>query len=166
LFKNDQNNTLNMIRDSGVKGVTPVVATVLLIGITFLVGGILVTQVEGLLDPGNTGPNLDVSMNVQSIYEDSGGNMTVSIANTGSTAINQSGFTAYVGGPPITGDGLCFTNGSKVRGTQESWECDTGEEYPGRLETKAFRISSNQGNQEWGPYECTPDSESDTTCYP
>jgi flagellin-like protein len=148
-----------------VKGVTPVVATVLLIGITFLIGGILVTQVQGFLQPGETGPNLETSLNIQSIYENADGDMTVAVANTGPNAINESSFTMYAGGPPLTADNTCFNQDKGTIQSGESWTCDTGKSYPGNLDSTEIRIESNQGGRSWSA-TCEVSSADEDTCYP
>lgn len=149
-----------------VKGVTPVVATVLLIGITFLIGGILVTQVQGFLEgPGSGGPNLDTSFNIQSIYENSDGNMKVAIANSGPNAVNESSYTMYVGGRPLTADDTCFNQDKGTIQSEESWTCDTGESYPGNLDSTEIRIESNQGGRSWSA-TCEVSSADEDTCYP
>lgn len=152
---------------SSRKGITPVIATVLLLGITVAIGLTVYTQAQGLIeDLGSDGQLQKVqatSLKLSPVFAD-GGQLKIRVSNTGSRAINTSKFTMYFGPPnypnPIaysslpsewkkkdgSGDPLgnnCMTGTGTVLSQGEHTSCLTGVKFPGALETVEVEARAN-----------------------
>jgi flagellin-like protein len=92
---------------SGRKGITPIIATVLLLGITVAIGLTVYTQAQGMIGNTDTSSidrvqNTDIALTP--VYND-GDEMQLQVSNKGDRAINVSKFTVYYGPPnwdPVT----------------------------------------------------------------
>jgi flagellin-like protein len=150
-----------------MKGVTPVVATVLLLGITVLLGGMLVTVAQGYFN--DLGSGVDTTdMAIQSVYEKSSSDeLTLSIANTGDTAFNTSNYRVFIDDIPFTTDSGangCFNVGdSDVIDPGDIYNCKLDRQLPGALESIEISIRDKDSERTW-EYTCQPKTSSDKSC--
>ncbi|MFB6174553.1 MAG: archaellin/type IV pilin N-terminal domain-containing protein [Candidatus Nanohalobium sp.] len=145
------------------KGITPVIATVLLLGITVALGLTVYTQAQGLIgDLGGGGKLKKVqhtSLKLTPVYG-KGNQMKVRVTNTGERAINTSKFSMYFGPPnfpnPVSytalpdkwtvsaNDNQCMTaDASQVLSKGEHHACLTGVKFPGALEKVEIQVRAN-----------------------
>jgi len=144
------------------KGITPIIATVLLLGITVAIGLTVYTQAQGMI--GNTDTSdidrvRDTELALVPVYNE-GGEMQLQISNKGDRAINTSDFTIYYGPPnwgPQTWDTIdnqasdwtlnsgnqCFTGGGELLSQGERVSCATGIKFPGALESVDIRVEAD-----------------------
>lgn len=174
----------NIDNDMRKKGITPVIATVLLLGITITIGLTLLTQAENLLEGSSDTGEIDqvssTSLSIEPIYSSSGGTdqIVANIRNTGSVAINGSQFTANYGPPnfdtPVSYDSLpsgwtvsgndneCM-NASQLINPGESISCNTGVKFPDALESVEISVSANNFDRSWSN-TCSPSTSSSRSC--
>lgn len=167
------------------KGITPVIATVLLLGITVAIGLTLYTQAQNILSGGGDTGQLDqvrnTEMQITPVYSNRTGaneQIVANVRNTGSVAINTSEFTMYFGPPnfqtPIPYDALpsswtvssndnkCLTGGRLIN-PGESISCETGVSFPGALEKVEIQVKSNNFDKSWGVI-CQPQTSGARSC--
>ena len=172
------------------KGITPIIATVLLLGITVAIGLTVYTQAQGLLEGAGDTSNFDrvraTSISMSPVYNDGG--MQLQVSNKGDRAINVTEYTIYYGPPNfdpvshsvleaqtddwIAGDNKCFTSGMKdnaegmdndIIEPGERATCDTGVSFPSALESVEIRVEADDFNYDTD-YTCSVDSSSARTC--
>lgn len=148
------------------KGITPVIATVLLLGITVAIGLTVYTQAQGMIEGGANTEQLDKVQNTKlqlsPVYAESSGSndqIEVRVTNTGERAVNTSKFSMYFGPPnypnPIAygslptdwqvgaNDNQCMTGGGTVLSAGESTDCKTGVKFPAALEEVEVQVRAN-----------------------
>jgi len=175
-----------MLTGRNRKGITPVIAIVLLLMVTVGAVGVVYTQFQSLVgDPAEAvGSQEDVrntEMSYSSVYNNNSGNLVVQVSNTGSVAWNTSEFTMQFvpggEGTPVNwnvasqefsgnqGDFNCFSAGSssEVVEPEETYECDTGFEFPGSTETLGIEVTMNGAAKSWS-YTCSPNTASAYGC--
>lgn len=146
------------------KGITPVIATVLLLGITVAIGLTVYTQAQGMIAGGADTSKLDkaqdTEMQLTPVYaESSGGDkeIRVRVTNTGDRAINTSEFSMYFGPPDfpnpvarsalpgdwkVGGSNECLTSGQIVA-QGDYIECSTGVKFPGALQSVEVQVRAD-----------------------
>lgn len=172
------------------KGITPVIAIVLLLLITVGAVGVVYTQFQSLL--GNPGEQVDQQQQVRqteirfdSLYKNgsSSSHVNLTVTNTGQVAWNTSDFTlSYVPegtGSAVSGQALgstdfvytesadnCFNDdsSSQLVDPSESYTCNTGVQWPEATTTIGFTISMNGASKSWGPESCNPSTQSSVGC--
>ncbi|WEL23237.1 archaellin/type IV pilin N-terminal domain-containing protein [Candidatus Nanohalovita haloferacivicina] len=174
------------------KGITPVIAIVLLLLITVGAVGVVYTQFQSLL--GNPGEQVDQQQQVRqteirfdSAYkaQDASGEyyVNLTVTNVGAVAWNTSDFTlSYVPegtGSAVSGQALqatkfsynetsdnCFSedNSSQLVDPENGYTCNTGVKWPSATTTIGFSISMNSASKSWGVYTCTPSTTSSVGC--
>lgn len=169
------------------KGITPVIAIVLLLMITVGVVGLVYTQVQNLI--GNPGEQVDqqqqvrqTDMSFSSVYDDSG-SVYVTVRNTGDVTWNTSqfemqfipggdgtavGYAAATGGSSSfssAGTQSCFNADSSPTQVDPSgsYTCDTGVEFPGATQTLGLEVEMVNADKTWS-YSCSPDTSSAIGC--
>jgi len=175
-----------MIRMKSRKGITPVIAIVLLLMVTVGAVGVVYTQFQSLVgDPAEAvGSQEDVrntEMSYSSVYNNNSGNLVVQVSNTGSVAWNTSEFTMqFVPGGEGTAvnwnvanqefsgtqsDFNCFSAATSYKVIQpgDSYECDSGFEFPGSTETLGIEVTMNGAAKSWS-YTCSPNTASAYGC--
>jgi flagellin-like protein len=169
---------------SGRKGITPIIATVLLLGITVAIGLTVYTQAQGMI--GNTDTSSiekveETDIALTPVYNQ-GDEMQLQVSNKGERAINVSKYTIYYGPPnwePVTystvesqasdwkkGDGnACFTSemSKEILEPGERASCDTGVKFPGALEAVEIRVDANSFDYSVSE-TCSAETESAQSC--
>lgn len=173
------------------KGITPVIAVVLLLLIT--VGAVAsawglyqsITSDTGQLDQLNARQRAQqTSFAYRSMYEDSDGNASVEmvIENTGDRTVNLSDeFDLYVSPPGETGwvlrsalsgrfsdwhveNNNCFNSSAPRLDKGNTYTCDTGVAFPNATQTVRFRISyKGLDNYNW-ENDCYAQTSQTSTC--
>lgn len=175
------------------KGITPVIAIVLLLLITVGAVGVVYTQFQSLL--GNPGEQVDQQQQVRqteirfdSLYKANGSSTTadyvnMTVSNTGEVAWNTSDFSlSYVPegtGSAVSGNALsatdftyesskdsCFNDADSPQlvNPDEQYTCNTGVQWPEATTTIGFSISMNGASKNWGPESCTPSTSGSVGC--
>jgi flagellin-like protein len=165
------------------KGITPVIAIVLLLMVTVGAVGVVYTQFQSLLgDPGAATQEQqqvrDTEMTFSSVYNDGSDNLMVEVRNTGDVSWNTSDFTMQFipggEGTPVSLDVAtnagftatqsemnCFSAdtdaNSEVIDPEESYSCDTGFEFPGSNEALGIIVQMNGASKDWS-YTCSVSS--------
>lgn len=175
----------NIHIDMRRKGITPVIATVLLLGITITIGLTLLTQAENLLEGSSDTGEIDqvssTSLSIEPIYANvSNGTeqIVANIRNTGSVAVDGSQFTVNYGPPnfdtPVSYDSLpsgwtvsandneCM-NQSVIINPGASISCNTGVRFPGALQSVEISVSANNFDRSWSN-TCSPSTSSSRSC--
>ncbi len=169
------------------KGITPVIAIVLLLMITVGVVGLVYTQVQNLI--GNPGEQVQeqqqvrqTDMSFSSVYND-GGSVHVTVRNTGEVTWNTSQFEMqFVPGGDGTAVGYSAATGSSTSfsssGTEScfsadsstqtvdpsgSYTCDTGVSFPGATQTLGLEVEMVSADKSWS-YSCSPETSSSVGC--
>ncbi|MFB6114724.1 MAG: archaellin/type IV pilin N-terminal domain-containing protein [Candidatus Nanohalobium sp.] len=144
------------------KGITPVIATVLLLGITVAIGLTVYTQAQGLIqDLGGSGKLQKVqatSLKLTPVFA-SGNQIEVRVSNTGERAINTSKFSMYFGPPnypnPVSygslpskwktaqNENYCMNGSAGVLSQGEHMNCLTGVKFPGALQKVEIQVRAN-----------------------
>lgn len=153
------------------KGVTPVVATVLLLGISVAATASAFSIITGAQEQtaDNIQDRLDrqeredqTDFNIEYAYEGQNGNLLLNIRNTGSRSLeiqdgNNKRLTVYADGQPVgssSGDGWEFVdNEVDVLEPSEIFTMDTMQEFPDEDDEIQVEI--------YGPYQ----SSSSTVCF-
>ncbi len=163
------------------KGITPIIATVLLLGITVAIGLTVYTQAQGLIknagDTGNFNKLRQTDISLGPVFDNSG-EMELRVSNKGERAINTSKFTVYYGPPswdPVSyttiqsqtswtknGPNNCFTQG-KVIQPGNHISCETGVKFPGALQSVEIMVEANNLDYSTS-YTCTVQSSGKKSC--
>lgn len=174
------------------KGITPVIAIVLLLLITVGAVGVVYTQFQSLV--GNPSEELDKQQKVQnteltfsSVYKDSStyssDTVNITLRNTGEVTLNMTeqfeisfspddsdgylGFNAYPDSVSGATEPLCFNlgakNGDELVGPGESYTCNTGVEWPGATNSVEFKVSFKSASKSWEE-TCSPSTSSALAC--
>lgn len=170
------------------KGITPVIAIVLLLMVTVGAVGVVYTQFQSIVgDPGAATDDQQqvrqTEMSFSSVYNDGSDNLMVEVRNTGDVSWNTSDFTMqFIPGGDGTavsldvatgadgfsgaqGDMTCFSaaSSSQVVEPSESYECDTGFDFPGATTTLGIQVAMNGASKNW-EYSCTPSTSDSLGC--
>ncbi len=168
------------------KGITPVIAIVLLLMVTVGAVGVVYTQFQSLVgDPaqavGDQQEIRNTELSYSSVYRDSSDNLKVYVKNTGSVAWNVSDFkmqfvpnargTAVnwvVASQELTGtqsDFNCFYDADSYQVIQpgQTYECDTGFEFPPSTQSVGIEIEMRGADRSWS-YTCSPTTASAYGC--
>ena len=174
------------------KGITPVIAIVLLLLITVGAVGVVYTQFQSLIgNPGEQASqqqdiqNTEVSFDSMRKADFNGASyVNVTFSNTGSVTWNSSTLgLQYV--PEGTGSGVsgealsttdftydssadtCFNDESGA-GTlvdpDEEYSCSTGVQWPNATTSIGFVVTISGADKDWGPEICNPDTSSAVGC--
>ncbi|MFB6203358.1 MAG: archaellin/type IV pilin N-terminal domain-containing protein [Candidatus Nanohaloarchaea archaeon] len=168
------------------KGITPVIAVILLLGITVAAVGLLYPQIQNMISNTNTDVNT-MGIDITSKY-DNGGNLTLIVRNTGSETWNTSAFTLQfvpggTGGPvgltPATsGTGFtdtgtgndCFFGNFSTTGTSslvapgDQYECGTGLSFPEPTKTIDVVIVNRESGNVMAKESCSPQTSNAVGC--
>jgi len=174
------------------KGITPIIATVLLLGITVAIGLTVYTQAQGMIgntDTSNINRLQETDVSLTPVF-DNDGEMQVQVSNKGDRAINVSDFTVYYGPPnydPVSysvleaqasdwtvgNDGnQCFTSNmssgadsmdNDILEQGERASCSTGVKFPGALESVEIRVEADDFEYSQSTL-CSVDSEDANSC--
>ena len=173
---------LDRFTNSKRKGITPIIATVLLLGITVAIGLTVYTQAQGLIENAGDTSNLDrvqaTDISLSPVFG-SGGEMQLQITNKGDRAINTSDFTIYYGPPnwgPQTWANIdnqasdwtkdtneCFTGSGELLDIGERTSCATGIKFPGALEAVEIEVEADDFDYSES-YTCEVSSSSTRSC--
>ncbi len=168
------------------KGITPVIAIVLLLMVTVGAVGVVYTQFQSLVgNPaqvvGDQQEIRNTELGYSSVYRDSSDNLKVYVKNTGSVAWNISDFkmqfvpkargTAVnwvVASQELSGtqsDFNCFNEADSYQVVQpgETYKCDTGFEFPRSTQSVGIQIEMRGADRSWG-YTCSPTTASAYGC--
>ncbi len=178
-----------MIRMKNRKGITPVIAIVLLLMVTVGAVGVVYTQFQSLVgDPaeavGSQQEVRNTEMSFSTVYKNtdtSTDSLNVTIKNTGDVAWNTSDFTMQfipggtgsavswtVAEQQFSGDDTefdCFSEASSSQVIQpgDSYTCDTGFDFPGSTETIGIEVAMNDADKSWS-YTCSPSTSDSYGC--
>lgn len=167
------------------KGITPVIATVLLLGITFAVGAVLFTQVQGLLEGGEGQSDFEeltnTEMRLSPVYA-SDDELNVTVRNTGKVAINTSDFEMQFTPPGSTseltytvidntgtyqtvGDFNCFDADAsyQILNPGDTYTCSTGLKFPDTLQSLGIIVKAKGIDKSWDT-TCKPQREGSVSC--
>ena len=175
------------------KGITPIIATVLLLGITVAIGLTVYTQAQGMIgntDTSNIDRVQETDISLTPVFND-GDEMQLQVSNKGDRAINVSDFTIYYGPPnfdPVSysvldtqadeewvvgSDGnQCFTSNMSAGADSmdndileqgERASCATGVKFPGALESVEIRVEADDFDYDQSTM-CSVESEDANSC--
>lgn len=171
------------------KGITPVIATVLLLGITFAVGAVLFTQVQGFLEGGEGQSDFqeltNTEMRLSPVYA-AGESLNVTIRNTGKVAFNTSDFEMQFVPPESTseltydiiertdaypaensqyGEFSCFDadTQTEVLNPGDTYTCSTGLKFPDTLQSLGIVVKAKGIDKSWDT-TCKPQREGSVSC--
>ncbi|MFB6180325.1 MAG: archaellin/type IV pilin N-terminal domain-containing protein [Candidatus Nanohalobium sp.] len=172
---------MDRFTSSSRKGITPVIATVLLLGITVAIGLTVYTQAQGMIQGTGSTKKLDKAQNTQidivSVTRGSNG-MQLTLVNKGERAINTSKFSVYYSPPTYedaairsalpsawkTGTANCFKPATtKIRNVGEQWTCSTGVTFPGALEEVGIKVRANNFGYSTS-YTCSVETSNAQSC--
>ncbi|MFB6204625.1 MAG: hypothetical protein ABEJ75_03190 [Candidatus Nanohaloarchaea archaeon] len=167
------------------KGITPVIAIVLLILITLGMIGIVWTQFQGVLQFGGQAQSqqqaINTQLSFQSVYNE-GGNMRLTWRNPNSRTLNTSnfelGFAKTRGGSPVSasvfaantqfqtsGTSTCFASGTSVLvPPKNSQDCSTGLKWPSQKPIDMYLVVSMKGADKEFRYHCTTQTAGAFSC--
>lgn len=171
------------------KGITPVIAIVLLLMVTVGAVGVVYTQFNSLV--GNPSEELEeqqrnqdtniritqmqtnasLSDNLPSTYDAANyGTIQLTISNTGSVSRNTTSFSVVATGAEAggIGDGNCFqhnppTHNSTILDPGETYECDTGVVYPDVTDNVQIEVLLQGSSRTWTD-TCRHDRSGVETC--
>ncbi|MFB6147261.1 MAG: archaellin/type IV pilin N-terminal domain-containing protein [Candidatus Nanohaloarchaea archaeon] len=172
------------------KGITPVIAIVLLLLITVGAVGVVYTQFQSLT--GNPSQQLAQQQKVRntqlafaSVYSNDTSNtatndaINISLRNTGSVTVNMSkqfniafsptgtdGYIAHDIFPDTAGPNRCFQPrpaGDGLLNPGETYTCNTGIQWPAATETVGIQVSFKTADKSWS-YTCSPSTSSSVAC--
>lgn len=173
------------------KGITPVIAVVLLLLIT--VGAVAsawglyqqITSDQGQLDQLNQRQQAqNTNLEFASVYNSTSGSINMTIKNTGSRAVNLSDELSFYVVPPGS-DGqmaystfvsrfpgwdepgspnTCFDSSAGILDTGSTYTCDTGISFPGATDSIGLVIDYNAVSDVSWDYTCNPQTSSTVTC--
>ena len=170
------------------KGITPVIAIVLLLLITIGAVGVVYTQFQSLV--GNPADKLNQQKVVQnteltfsSAYKNDNGGINVTLRNTGSQTVNMSkqfemkfvpensesgiDYTTYdkaVGN--TVGQYECFQNNqglNELLDPGQSYTCETGVSFPAPTKSVGIIVSFKTAAKSWS-HTCSPSTSGSVTC--
>ena len=174
------------------KGITPIIATVLLLGITVAIGLTVYTQAQGMIgntDTSNIDRVQETDISLTPVFKN-GDEMQLQVSNKGDRAINVSDFTIYYGPPNfdpvsysvletqaedwvVSGDGnQCFTSNMSAGADSmdndileqgERASCSTGVKFPGALESVEIRVEADDFDYDQSTM-CSVESEDANSC--
>lgn len=173
------------------KGITPIIATVLLLGITVAIGLTVYTQAQGMIgntDTSNIDKLRDTDIDLTPVFKD-GDQMRLQVSNKGDRAINVTKFTIYYGPPNfdpvlrsvlsaqasswVVGNGnKCFNSempgnstemDSQILSQGESAQCSTGIKFPDALEAVEVRVEADNFDYSQSTI-CRPESSGARSC--
>lgn len=170
------------------KGITPVIAVVLLLLIT--VGAVAsawglyqeVTSDKGQLDQLQAKQQAQqTNIKVQSIYKSDDGYVNVSLRNNGGVPVNLTEDVELLVDPDGTSEYLpdnlldsaeisesnCFGGSGVVmttKGDRKEIQCNTTIEFPQAGQTAGFRIEYKDVENTYWDFSCQPSSSSSTLC--
>jgi len=181
---------INMLQNR--KGITPVIAIVLLLLVTVGEVGVVYTQFQNIAQQGNTEFDTkarQTEISITSVSENSDGDMKLVITNKqGSPSINTSKMLSALYYPDgadsqaavpysalpvqnvqnstnsLTGT-TCFGDGQPgtIMDPGDSYSCDTNVEWPSATESVGIRIDVQGGDKSWSK-GCAPKTSSSATC--
>lgn len=177
-----------MFRMKSRKGITPVIAIVLLLMVTVGAVGVVYTQFQSIVgDPGAATESQQqvrqTEMSFSSVYNDGSDNLMVEVRNTGEVSWNTSDFTMQFvpggdgtavgidvasgasGFTATSGDMTCFSadSSSQIVEPSGTYTCDTGFEFPSATTTLGIQVEMNGADKNWD-YSCTPSSSDSLGC--
>lgn len=168
------------------KGITPIIAIVLLLLITVGAVGVVYTQFQSLTDT-NPQEQINKQQKIQgtsiafsSVYNNDtsrsatdGDALNITFRNTGDYTVNVTsdltvsynglGFNAYP--DTVSSDSECFTtrSGSESLDPGESYTCNTGVAFPDAGDSVSVEISMKGADKSWS-HTCSPATSSSLTC--
>ena len=167
------------------KGITPVIAIVLLLMVTVGAVGVVYTQFNSLV--GNPSEELEeqqrnqdtniritqmhtnatLSDNLPSTYDAANyGTINLTISNTGSISRNTTSFSLVATGAEAgsVADGDCFLpSNSEILDPGETYECDTGVVYPDVTDNVQIEVLLQGSSRTWTD-TCRHDRSGVETC--
>jgi len=170
------------------KGITPVIAIVLLLLVTVGAVGVVYTQFQGLVEDPDTGFLEEVEINVQTVTRNgsSPGSMQLRLQNEGEQQYNLSevarveysvpGEERLERGVAITafdelsdvGTHQCFTADAPTEiqnfGPGDTASCDTGVSMVEPNDEVTIHLVASENGEEIVDYECSPSTSSSATC--
>lgn len=167
------------------KGITPVIAIVLLITITIGAVGMLYTQFSAITDNNDARENFEeknklrtAEMEITAVTNSTEGNLTIFVKNVGSEPVNSSLLDlrlGYEGSKPITASVFaseypslsksatgCFTSSNIIR-PGDTHRCETGFILPPLYKRMDLVISLDRVDKQWR-YVCERNSKSQEGC--
>ena len=160
------------------KGITPVIAIVLLLMVTVGAVGVVYTQFNSLVgDPAQQFDDQQRDQNTRiSITQvrangsinsaDPSDDVTVemTVTNSGSVARNTTAFLVTASGQGSGAEANCFTaENSKILDPNEQFTCETGIPFPGVTEETTLEVRLT-GTSKTYTYSCRPTTTGDETC--
>lgn len=169
------------------KGITPVIAIVLLLLITVGAVGVVYTQFQSLV--GNPDEQLsqqqqvrNTEMTFSSVYSDSS-ELAITVRNTGSVTWNTSqfalGFVPQGSSSPVIESVLessvssfshansneCFSadTGTQIVEPDGTYTCTTGISFPGATKQIGLVVSMNGADKDWS-YTCSVQTSNSISC--
>jgi len=179
------------MNDYGMKGITPVIAIVLLLLVTVGAVGVVYTQFQDIANSGNTEFNTQarqIDIQITSMTENSDGDISLTITNgQGSVGFNTSEFLQaqfYPNGASSqeavpfstletqnisnikvdSGDSEeCFVGSVEILDPGDSMTCDTNVNFPSASEYIGVVVQVQGGANRWSS-ECSPRTSTSVTC--
>ena len=171
------------------KGITPVIAIVLLLLVTVGAVGVVYTQFQGLVQDPDTGFLEQVEINVQTVTRNdthSPSSMQLRLQNEGEQQYNLTEVARVEYSVPgeerlqrdvavtafdeleSTGNHECFTasapSGIQSFGPGDTASCDTGVSMVDPNDEVTIHIVDSENGEEVTDYECSPSTSSSATC--
>jgi len=176
------------MKNYGMKGITPVIAIVLLLLVTVGAVGVVYTQFQDIANSGNTEFNTQarqIDLQITSMTESSDGDISLTITNgQGSVGFNTSEFLQaqfYPNGASSqeavpfsalnisnvevdSGDSEgCFVGSGQLLDPGQSMTCDTNVNFPSASEYIGIVVQVQGGAKRWSS-ECSPRTTTSVTC--
>jgi len=176
------------MKNYGMKGITPVIAIVLLLLVTVGAVGVVYTQFQDIANSGNTEFNTQarqIDLQITSMTESSDGDISLTITNgQGSVGFNTSEFLQaqfYPNGASSqeavpfsalnisnvevdSGDSEgCFVGSGQLLDPGQSMTCDTNVNFPSASEYIGIVVQVQGGANRWSS-ECSPRTTTSVTC--
>jgi flagellin-like protein len=160
------------------KGITPVIAIVLLLMVTVGAVGVVYTQFNSLVgnpeeqfEEQQQDQNTQISItNIESneSFSDAtppdSATMNLTITNSGTVARNTTDFLLTVQGTSAEVDGECFTAAdSEILATGSQYTCNTGVPFPGVTEDTTLEVRLTGTSKTWVD-TCRPTQTGQETC--
>ena len=170
------------------KGITPVIAIVLLLVVTVGAVGVVYTQFQNIQQQGNTQfdtTERQIDLQITSMTESSDGDISLTITNgQSSIGFNTSQYLQAQFYPDGAGQGQsvpfsalnvsnieadsgdnenCFVGSGQILNPGESMTCDTNVNFPSASEHIGVVVQVQGGANSWSD-ECAPRTTSSVTC--
>lgn len=168
------------------KGITPVIAIVLLLLVTVGAVGVVYSQFQGLIQDPDTGFLDEVEINIQTVTRSPNETMELRIQNQGEEEYNLSDLARMEYSIPgeqrldqdtavaafdvlneIT-EPQCFTSNSPAEidnfGPSDTATCDTGVEMVHSNDEVTLHIVEDSSGEEITSYTCDPSTSTSATC--